>query len=82
MDVSKRYVNDNDLLAFARATKAKFTDLIENKISNVKSVKVSFGLKIKFSIERNCKMQYMEHYFRENKPLNFNRHDEDQVKIL
>ena len=31
------------ILAFARATKAKFTYLIENEIKNLKSVKVSFG---------------------------------------
>jgi len=66
--------NNNECFTFTRATKAKFTDLTENE---VKSVKVSFGLKIEFSIERNCKTQYMEHYFRENEALIFNRHDED-----
>jgi len=57
MDVSERNANNNDLLAFARATKEKFTD--ENEIKNFKYVKVSFGLKVKFSIERNGKTQYM-----------------------
>ena len=39
------------------------------------------GLKVKFSIERNGETQYMEHYFRENEPHVFNRHDEDRIKI-
>ena len=30
MNVSERNANKNDLLAFARATKAKFIDLTEN----------------------------------------------------
>jgi len=41
---SERNVTNNDLSAVARATKEKFTDLIENKIKKLKSVKVSLGL--------------------------------------
>lgn len=32
MDLSDRNANNNDLFAFARASKASFTDLIENEI--------------------------------------------------
>lgn len=71
--------NDNDLLVFAKATKAKFTDLIKSETIKLRRF-VSFKLKIKFSIERNCKTQYMEHYFSENEPHIFNRHDEDLNK--
>ena len=60
--------------------KSKFTDLIENEIQKLKSVKVSFGLQVEFSIEREGKTQYMEHYFREKEPHIFNRNDEDQIK--
>ena len=80
MAVSEENPNNNDLLVFARETKAKFTDLIENEIKKLKSVKVSFGLQVKFSIERDGETQYMEHYFRENEPHVFNRHDEDLIK--
>ena len=80
MDVSKENENNNDLLMFARENKAKFTDLIENELKELKNVKVSFGLKVEFSIERNDETQYMEHYFREEEPHVFNRHDKELIK--
>ena len=80
MDVSKENPNNKDLFVFARETKEKFTDLVENEIQKLKSVKVSFGLQVEFSIERDGGTQYMEHYFRENEPHVFNRNDEDNIK--
>ena len=80
MDVSEENPNNKDLFVFARETKEKFTDLVENEIQKLKSVKVSFGLQVEFSIERDGGTQYMEHYFRENGPHVFNRNDEDQIK--
>jgi len=80
MAVSKRNPNNKDILMFARENKAKFTDLVEQEIQKLKSVKVSFGLQVKFSIERNGETQHMEHYFKENEPHVFNGHDEDQIK--
>ena len=64
MEVSERNPNNKDLLAFARATKGKFVNLVKKETQRLKSVKVSFGLKVKFSIERNGETQYMNHYFR------------------
>ena len=81
MAVSEENPNNKDLLVFARETKEKFTDLVENEIQKLKSVKVSFGLQVEFSIDRDGETQYMEHYFRENEPHVFNRNDEDQIKI-
>ena len=80
MDVSEENPNNKDLFVFARETKEKFTDLVENEIQKLKSVKVSFGLQVEFSIERDGGTQYMEHYFRENEPHVFNRNDEDNIK--
>ena len=80
MDVSEGNANNNDLLGFARAAQEKFTGLVENEIKELRSIKVSFGLKVKFSIERNGETQYIEHYFRENELHVFNRNDEDQIK--
>ena len=60
---------------FAREHKAKFTHLVENEILKLNSVKVSFGLQVKFSIERNGETQHMEHYFREKELHVFNRHE-------
>ena len=81
MVVSAENVNNNDLLAFARENKEKFINVVENEIKELNSVKVSFGLKAEFSIIRNDEIQTMQHYFQENEPHIFNRHDEDYVKI-
>ena len=80
MTISEENPNNKDLFVFARETKEKFTDLVENEIQKLKSVKVSFGLQVEFSIERDGETQYMEHYFRENEPHVFNRNNEDQIK--
>ena len=37
---------------FARENKAKFTDLVKQEILKLNNVKVSFGLQVKFSIEK------------------------------
>ena len=81
MAVSEGNENNKDILVFARKTRAKFTYLVGKGIKEFKIVKVSFGPKAKFSIERNGETQHMEHYFREEEPHVFNRHDEDKIKI-
>ena len=80
VNISRGNENNGDLLAFTRENKAKFTDLIENELKELKIVKVSFGFKVEFSIERNDETQYMEHYFREEEPHVFNRHDKELIK--
>ena len=80
MDVSEENENNNDLLMFARENKPKFTDLVENELKELKNVKVSFGLKVESSIERDDEKEYTEHYFRENEPHVFIIIDEDQIK--
>ena len=72
--------NNKDLLVCARENKAKFTDLVKQEILQLNSVKVSFGLQVKFSIERNGETQHMEHYFKEKEPHVFNRHDEELME--
>lgn len=79
-EVSEENRNNNDLLVFTRDNKSKFTSLVENEIEMLGSVKVSFELNLKFQIERNGWTQNMRHYFKENKPCVFNRHDEEKIK--
>ena len=56
----------------------KFTDLTDLS----QKCKGKFWVENKvFNRKELYKTQYMEHYFRENEALIFNRHDEDQVKI-
>ena len=81
MVISVENVNNNDLLAFAREVKEKFTNVVENEIKELNSVKVRFGLKAEFSIIRNDEIQTMQRYFQENEPHVFNRYNEDQIKI-
>ena len=81
MVVSHRNVNNNDLLTFPRENKEKFTNIVKNEIKELKSMKVSFGMKAEFSIIRNNKRQTMEHYFQENQPHVFNRNNQAQIKI-
>ena len=68
MDVSKTNPYNQDILVFARENKAKFTGFVEQEILKLGSVKVSFGLQVKFEIERNGETQEMKHYFKEEQP--------------
>jgi len=80
MDISERNPNNKDLLKFARENKEKITDLVGQETQRLNSVKVSFGLQVKFSIERNDETQFMEHYFKDDEPHVFKRNDEDLIK--
>ena len=80
MGVSERNPNNKDLLRFARENKEKITDLVEQETLRLNSVKVSFGLQVKFSIERDDQTQFMEHYFKDDEPHVFKRNDEEQIK--
>ena len=78
MDVSETNPNRRDIFKFARENKEKFTDLVEQAILELKNVKVGFGLEVKFTIERDGVTQTMKHYFKSNRPLIFNRYDEEE----
>ena len=80
MDVSKTNPNNKDLSMFARENKENFTDLVKQEILKLNSVKVSFGLQVKFSIERNGDTQHMKHYFKEEELHVFNRHDKELIE--
>ena len=81
MVVPEDYEYKSDRLVFARVTKSRFINLVENEIKALQSVKVSFGLNVRFSIQRNGEMQRMEHYFREKDPHVFRRQNENGIKI-
>ena len=81
MIVSRRNENNKDLSAFARENKENFTNVVQNEINELNSVKVRFGMKAEFSIIRNDERQTMQHYFQENQPHVFNRNDQAQIKI-
>ena len=80
MDVSKTNPNNKDIFMFKTENKEKYINLIEQEILKLGSVKVSFGLKVNFEIERNGETQEMSHYFKEDQPHVFNRYDKELIE--
>ena len=80
MNVSQTNPNNKDIYMFKNANKEKYTNLIEQEIQKLGSVKVSFGLKVNFEIERNGETQEMSHYFKEDQPHVFTRYDKEQIE--
>ena len=80
MTVSETNPNNKDIYMFKNANKEKYTNLIEQEILKLGSVKVSFGLKVNFEIERNGETQEMSHYFKEDQPHVFTRYDKEQIE--
>ena len=80
MNVSQTNPNNKDIYMFKNANKEKYTNLIEQEILKLGSVKVSFGLKVNFEIERNGETQEMSHYFKEDQPNVFTRYDKEQIE--
>jgi len=52
MTVPEGYPCKADLLKFAQKTETRFTDLVENEIARLTSVKTQFGFLVKFSINQ------------------------------
>jgi len=73
----ENYPNKGDLLA--NKAQLKFTDLLEKEITHLKSLKTQFGIHAKFSVVRNDKTEYMEHYFKENEPAILNKNNEAHI---
>ena len=71
MDLSERNQYKKDLLMSARENKEKFTDLAEQEVLKLKSVKVSFGLQVKFSIERNGETQHESLFWKRKRNVRF-----------
>ena len=65
---------------FKRENKEKYTNLIEQEILKLGSVKVSFGLKVNFEIERNGETQEISHYFKEDQSHVFNRDNKELIE--
>ena len=76
--MSETNPHNKDLFEFARATKESFTDLIKRELKELKNIKVSLEMKVKFKKEEEEEqIQYMEQYFRENEPQVFNANDDE-----
>ena len=68
MNVSQQNPNRGDLNMFERGNRTKIIDLIEKEIQELKSVRVSFQMQVKFSRERDGAMEEMKHFFQNDNP--------------
>ena len=66
---------NRDLLKFFEKTKPRFIDVCREEVQALRSVKVQFGLLVRFYIDRNGEVQRMEHYFNRMRPIVLNEHD-------
>jgi len=73
---------NKDILKFFQKTKNSFIAVTRNEVQALKSIKLQFGLLVKFSINRNGEVEYMEHYFNHMKPININEHNMDTLNHL
>jgi hypothetical protein len=79
MDVSTGNPENKDLLTFAKANRQRNIDLIKQEILRIGSVKISFGILVRFKRERNGETQRMKHWFHEKDPHIFTKHNEQEI---
>ena len=73
---------NRDILKFFQKTKNRFIDVSSNEVQAMRSVKVQFGLLVRFSINRNGEVEYMEHYFNRMQPIVLNEHNMDTLNHM
>ena len=66
---------NRDLLIFFQKTKTRFIDVCVNEVETFKSVKIQFGLLVRFYENRDEEVQYMEHYFNRMQPIILNENN-------
>ena len=71
---------NRDLLKFFQKTKKRFIDVAENEVETWKNVKIQFGLLVRFFMNRNEEVQYMEHYFIRMQPIILNECNSSLMK--
>ena len=76
MQVTK---NNKDLFKFFQKTKKSFINVCTNEVENMKSVKIQFGLLVRFYMIRDEKVEEMNHYFNRMRQVILNEHN---IEIL
>ena len=69
-----------DLFMFERENRENIVKLVQQEIQELKNVKVSFHMQVKFSIERDGEMQEMKHFFQNDEPQVFKWNNEKKIK--
>ena len=71
-----------DLFKLFQKTKNSFINVCTNEVEALKSVKIQFGLSVRFYTIRDEKIQQMEHYFNQMRPAILNEHNMDTLNYL
>ena len=78
-----RATNDNkDIFKFFQKRKNSFINVCTNEVETLKSVKMQFGLLVRFNMFRDEKLQQMEHYFNWMQQAILNEHNVDTLNHL
>jgi len=70
---------NKDIFRFFQETKNSFIHVTREEAQDLGSIKVQFGLLVRFSANRNEEVEYMEHYFNKIKPIVINPHNIDTL---
>ena len=73
---------NRDILKFFQKTKPRFIDVCREEVQTLRSVKIQFGLKVRFYIDRNGEVEYMSHYFNRMQPIVLNEHNMDTLNHM
>ena len=74
--------NNKDLFKFFQKTKNSFVNVCTNEVETLKSVKIQFGLVVRFYIIRDENLQQMDHYFNRMQPVILNENNIDILNHL
>ena len=66
---------NRDLLKFFQKPKNAFIDVCVNEVETLESVKIQFGLLVRFYMIRDEELQQMEHYFDRMRPVILNENN-------
>ena len=69
--------DNKDLFKFFQKKKNSFISVCTNEVETMKSVKIQFGLLVRFYMIRDEKLQQMDHYFNRMQPIILNEHNMD-----
>ena len=70
---------NKDLFKFFQKTKNSFISVCTHEVDTMKSVKIQFGLLVRFYMIRDEERQQMDHYFNRMQPVILNEHNMDML---
>ena len=73
---------NRDLLKFFQKTKNRFIDVCEHEVVTLKSVKIQFGLLVRFYMNRDEEVLHMEHYLNQMQPIILNEQNIDTLNYV